>query len=366
MAAKYPDIHKSFPDWYRVAGVDPANQPLEARWRAVCDVAASATSADVCDYVRLAHSKPALHDASIPALGDTVRKHDPAAPLDGNDFELSVISSAVLMHLLGSSSTRADLAALALSSAAFMGWPPVLDALQPAAEAYIESEAEHVRAADEPDVQAFKVSVAKSYEGVAGAVRTLTASYKDAEASALTFEQLKPVLIAIVAALDVVRGSVSTLEAVDAGVSMAREETELLWWFETLAASAAPEQDVVGVAQGLAERTRHLPSLPGPHRLLTEALTRASVGIADVGIVDHLSGVNRARLGALAEIVSVERDLTPLAFAASRACEVTEGVAWVEAASAVAGMDFSRSVTTATACLQIYRELMFVRAFQAV
>lgn len=367
MPAKNPEMHKSFPDWYRAAGVDPAAQPLEERWKAVSDIAGNASAAAVCDLVRLAYDVPAVHDSTIPWLEDAVRKHDAAAPLEGHDYELRVIAGAALLTLLlGAPSYRADLAALALSSAAFMGWSPVLDGLAPTAQVYLETEAVRVRAAEEPDVQSLKAGIGKAYDAAASALRKLATSHKDAASESPTFEDLEPVLAAYLSALNALRETVPHLEALETAVSVAREESELLWWFETLSIPSGARHEVIGLALGLAERTRHLPILPGAEQLVTEALSRASVETADASIADQLNGADRKSLSDFADIASDERDLTPLAHAAARAREVPEGGPWVDGASAVTRVDLAKSLPPAAACVQMYRELMLVRAFEAV
>src|SRR5260370_26003029 len=107
-------MHKFFPDWYRVAGIQPDSESVAKRWAGVEAAGARDDTSKVLDVARLFLGSTTLTNESKDQFGSAFRKTDPAFPLRDNDLELRVLGGALVAHCLETQTTDAG-AALALA-----------------------------------------------------------------------------------------------------------------------------------------------------------------------------------------------------------------------------------------------------------
>src|SRR5947207_2127497 len=122
--------HKHFVDWYRVAQIDPSKTALDARWAGITQLIADPPASRTVDLVRAAHQQLDGRPKLLDEFRELFQATDPTFEMRGNDYEVAVLVAISLLQLLESQpSSAGDLAALAIASAEFNGWTPVLSEL---------------------------------------------------------------------------------------------------------------------------------------------------------------------------------------------------------------------------------------------
>jgi hypothetical protein len=217
-------MHRNFAAWYSIVSPDLNAVRLDARWKAVVEIAKKCNKAYVPDLVRTFYSRPA-EAAFVEALRVAIRDADKTYIMNNDRVELAVISGAAIAHTLeGVPSADSDALALSILSMEFgERWTERLPDIVDEAAAYLNKESVRVRenqtlVAETWDSNEWKQLLAGlSAKGVAGDVAGLATG-------------LDQILTRIGTALQVTPTLSGKLQEVQ---DRYQEKSDMLWWLIT-------------------------------------------------------------------------------------------------------------------------------------
>ncbi len=221
-------MHSQFADWYAVSKVQPTPEQLSARWQGLEALRKGIRREDVIQLVLAAcGQKPPATDSWRP-LQQHFKDADDTFRF-GAEHEFRVLAAAALAVELEATPSAAGLiAALALQSAAFQQWRPLIPDLLSRADQFLAQRAVDIRkaaslsiadapTADAPTVplkKALDAAVSRAAEGTAAVVETLSVAINQlASADARAQKRLT-----------------NALEAIEHRYRVAEEELGILWW----------------------------------------------------------------------------------------------------------------------------------------
>ena len=361
MVDAVPAMHIDFPRWHAAVAVGADTEHRDARWAAVHALSESADRPTVEALVRLAFDTKRQPPSSryLEKIHETFRQADGTFHPKRASGELPVFAGACLSLLFEKPSQIGAVAALSVTTAAFVGAraPNLpLDLVEMAEEALVRiADANRARPTLTTAMGMPKVDV----EAAVARIRSEFNAEAVAQALSLTAKWLDGAQNAFA------QGHARAIQAIDRFIRVQDEELQMLWWltggrsfdldcaFDMVEAAARP----LVFAKELSDSTT---SLPGP-RSIKALLVRAGLEQRTVRTVAAV--INAARPDWLLDLPGDDPSpvTRPVHFAIKRQAEAGGGETWVPNWSAVVGVDGGREVSEVSLGLQFYRERLITQ-----
>lgn len=139
-------MHPQFADWYALSKLQPTPEQLKARWKGMESLLKSATKKDLLLLVLAACSQRRANDEAWRPIQQHFKSTDDSYRF-GADNEFRVLAAATIGTLFDNPGYTglATLSALALRTAAFLKWKPVIPELSSIANRFLLNKAIDVR-----------------------------------------------------------------------------------------------------------------------------------------------------------------------------------------------------------------------------
>jgi hypothetical protein len=360
-------MHKNFADWYNAVSLRPDAKTLESRWAAVELLADELKVPEVPSIVRVFFGLPGA-DPFLERIRTAARDNDTTFVTEGDRNELTVLAGGVIAESVAASSTKADAVALAVSSVGAHGLrqAPRLQGVVDETLRYLAGESVRVRALNENEVADLNVvSLTKLLSSRGGvAVSDVNSVWNGLDVL------LKDFLAEHTKHTESVNGSLKK------ALNQQREQSDILWWLfseHTLDGSKAfndltiPESCFWG-SRDLAALTHFL---PGPfaapaflHKMLR--LVKEKVP-ANVKLTESIDACDLEWKRQWVPGLPVQElpDLCPMLFGIAKSVEVGGTSAWTAAFENATGLAAQGKLAPVYLALQIYNELLLLRALKA-
>src|SRR5579884_533452 len=217
-------MNASFGEWYRKAKIQPRNEDLVARTKAIEVFMKKVDEKKIAELVRRFVNLPSKDNDVMNGLTKELLAMDAAFQAENNDIEMQVLSGSALATLFEQPSTSADFAALLLISAAAQGFrkaPVVPDIVQLARE-YLFNRSRTLRSI-ETRRKVVGANLDKLIESAKSAAATNSATQMQQPLEAV----LKGLSETINNVATFTENAVQMLERAD-GVLL--EESNVVWW----------------------------------------------------------------------------------------------------------------------------------------
>lgn len=347
-------MNPNFPDWYRVAGIEPPDRRLKDRWKGLdqfCRDMPPAEAVMLSELFATGTTSLEFQTRLRLALQDA----DDSFGMEGNNVELRVVAGASLAHLIeNGSGPIADFCALALVCDEFCGHrPSFVPAITQTARLYLRTRSATLR----------------NGEGVVNDLGR-PPDVSKIEGGSDTTEELKE--------LAVFADKLATLAlTVSQRQILYREESNILWWaysewsrdfdtpFKDLPAQSAPF--VLG--KELADLTL---ALPGPtstkgflwkalHSVSSDTTKKLALSVA-VNLTSHEwkhKVITQYVAGGLARFL-------PVLAALKESDRASNSDGWLTTFQKEAGLASEPTIEPLRLALQMYHECLLVRANNAL
>ncbi|MFZ0523924.1 MAG: GTPase-associated system all-helical protein GASH [Candidatus Acidiferrales bacterium] len=357
-------MHSKFAEWYNEISIRPTAETLEARWKAVEVVAAAMKVRKVPELVRVFFNLP----GGIAVVEElrAAAKTDKTYLTEGDQKELSVLAGGVIAELLRKPSGQADAAALAVTCVEAQGLRKVtrLQGVVDECASYLANESVRMRTVDKSPVADVNVVALTKRIAERGGV-----AVSDANS---VWSGVEVVLKDLLTQHTAHTNSINS--ALDETVRRLTEQNDILWWLfgeHTLDGSksfqdlSVPEACYWG-AKDLAALTRFMPGPFAAPAFLNRMLRRVKEKVpTHVRIEDAINYCRKDWREAWLPELSVPQlmpDLCPMLFGIAKAAEVGGGTGWTAAFQHGAGLAANAKLDPTQLALQIYNELLLVRA----
>lgn len=340
-------MNKYFGDWYKLADPAADGDTILARQKAAAAYSEDVGAEAALDLVRLAYKRAPSGVDMLDTFTRAFLEEDAAFPMRNNAFATQVLAGCTLDHLFETSSSSADVAALALVAGELtMGrgslvFPEVLEA----AGSYLAAEGARVRsqlpkALHKPPIAGFQKGKLPSSHFAAlkklpDATSVTAGQVLDAAANstAVIESQLDSLASLYTSGISDVRDAVAALQ----------EETNVLWWVlggcsrDLGVRFASISESGVALIAGkeLADLTMFIPFAPSSRALLTAVLGHGRDDGAVVTLSDALvsapadwleSWIASVKLDSLADFCTLHR-VASLSLVDRRKTTVNKGLA---------------------------------------
>jgi hypothetical protein len=351
-------MNQSFGEWYRKAKIQPRNEELVARSKAIEAFTKNVDEAQTAELVRCFVGITPQEASVTESFTKALLAADAAFPTENNQVEMQVLSGAALASILEQPSPLADSAALMMCSASAGGFrkPPILPDIVQLARSYLSSRAEALRKLDKR-----RKFTANKYDQMIEAVKAAAGSNSAAQMQQPLENLLKSMGDAINNLASVAEHASQMLERADA---VLLEESNVIWWvfggqsrdigkrFTELPSGFA----AVLAGKELADLTR----APGP---------KASPAYLDKQLAEHRN--KKLKLTELVEQVPEDWlkgfkpstdfiDLAPVSFLLSNVGNGLGGAAAIQLAKRQLNVNPS-SVDALTISMQMYTEMLCLK-----
>lgn len=357
-------MHTKFAEWYNEISLRPTAETLEARWKAVEAIAAGVKLKKIPELLRLFFNLPGGTTAAEEIRA--AAKEDKTYLAENDQKELSVLAGGVIAVAVSKSSTQADATALGISCIEAHGLrkPTRLQGVVDECMAYLAEESVRVRAIDYNQVKDMNVASLTKRITERGGV-----AVGDGNS---VWSGVDVVLKDFLAQHTAHTNSINA--AVNHTVQRLTEQTDILWWLfgeHTLDGTKAfqdlsvPEACYWG-ARDLAALTQFM---PGP--FAAPAFLNRMLRLVKDKVAPHVrisEGVNDCgkewKEGWVSELTVAQQlpDLCSMLFGIAKSVEVGGGVGWTAAFEHATGLTASGKLAPTELALQIYSELLLVRA----
>lgn len=141
------EMNSSFGEWYRRAKIEPRNEELIARSKAIEAFTKKVDQDKIAELVRCFVGLPPRLEKPMEAFTRDLLSADAAFPTVDNHVEMQVLSGATLATILEQSSSNGDFAALLLVSAVAQGFrkTPIVPDIVSIAHSYLSERTSAVR-----------------------------------------------------------------------------------------------------------------------------------------------------------------------------------------------------------------------------
>lgn len=270
-------MHSLFGEWYRKASIQPRNEDLVARWKAIEAFTKKVDATRVLELVRCFSGVPQRAVTVIEEFQNELLANDAAFPVRNNVVEMQVLAGAALASIFEQRTAVADLAAMALEVAAARGFRklPVVPEIVELAEQHIASRSVALRVISPRN----KIAGGK-HDAAIEAVKAACATNSPA--------QLGQPLEAVLKTLSESIGKIAQLAEVAAATlvkadQVQSEESSIIWWLfggysrdvNKRFSDLPPSFAAVLVAKELADLTRLTPGPRAAVAYLDHALQHA-------------------------------------------------------------------------------------------
>lgn len=217
-------MNPSFGEWYRKAKLQPRNEDLVARTKAIEAFTKKLDENKIAELIRCFVGVASKRQEVMEGFTKELLSSDAAFPTENNGVEVQVLCGAALATILEQSSPIADSAALLLMSAVGQGFrkPPILPDVVALARAYLSERSGALRKLD-----ARRKQVLTKQEQLIEAVKTAAGSNSAAQLQAPLEAALKSLTEAINNVAGIAEQAAQALERAD-GVLL--EESNIIWW----------------------------------------------------------------------------------------------------------------------------------------
>lgn len=360
---KIVPMRDEFPRWYRQVDMSGNRDRLEARWKGVVDLIQKADAQSIEAIIAVAfRTKPRPRSASLALLREPFKAADDLFDMDGNNRELEILCGTALATLFESDGDTVARAALATTTAAYLGARTTnfpLDLIA-AAEATISRLAEDRRT--RPDLMNSLIqkitSVGLDQDAIDNLKQNPNGDNIVATLNAMTTQTNTAVN-------EVAKRLNATVQSMNTFIAIQDEELQMLWWLfggrskkrDCPFANLPEEAQPIVLAAEVADTTQFL---PGPISV-KPILSRA--GLKERKKVSIPAAVNACSEDMLADLVNgVEPSpiTKPLHFAIERKLETRDEVSWVAGWSAITGIDSDYAIPSIELSNLFYRERLDV------
>lgn len=217
-------MNSSFGEWYRKAKIEPRNEDLVARLKAIEAFTKKVDESKIAELVRGFTGLQPRKKEVMEGFTKELLSADAAFPIEGNGVEMQVLCGAALATILEQPSATADCAALLLISAVGQGFrkPPILPDVVLLARSYLSERSGALRKLDTRRKQ-----VGFKHESLIEAVKAAAATNSSVQMQAPLEAALKGLSEAINNVAVVAENAAQGLERAD-GVLL--EESNIVWW----------------------------------------------------------------------------------------------------------------------------------------
>lgn len=217
-------MNPSFGEWYRKGKIQPRNEDLVARTKAIEAFTKKVDENKIAELIRCFAGLPAKGKEVTEAFTKELLSSDAAFPIQNNEVEMQVLCGAALATLLEQPSANADCAALLLISAVGQGFrkPPILPDVVLLARSYLSERSGALRKLDTRR----KHTLTKQ-DQLIEAVKTAAANNSAAQLQAPLEAVLKGLTEAINNVAVTAENAAQVLERADA---VLLEESNIVWW----------------------------------------------------------------------------------------------------------------------------------------
>jgi hypothetical protein len=357
-------VHIKFADWYNEISLRPTAETLEARWKAIEAVSAGVKVKKIPEVLRVFFNLP-----GGAAAAEEIRaaaKEDKTYLAENDQKELTVLAGGVIAVVVSKSSTQADATALGVSCIEAQGLRKVtrLQGVVDECMAYLAEESVRVRAVDNNPVKDMNVAALTKRITERGGV-----AVGDVNS---VWSGMDVVLKDLLGQHTAHTNSISI--AVNQAVQRLSEQTNILWWLfgehtrdgtKTFQDLSVPEACYWG-ARDLAALTEFM---PGP--FAAPAFLNRMLRLLKDKVPTHVrisDGVNDCKKewkeGWVSDLAPVQQlpDLCPMLFGIAKSVEVGGGEGWTAAFEHATGLAANGKVAPALLAVQIYSELLLLRA----
>jgi len=357
-------VHTKFADWYNEISLRPTAETLAERWKAVEAVAAGVKLKKIPDALRVFFNLPggAIAVEEIRAAA----KEDKTYLAENDQKELTVLAGGVIAVVVSKSSTQADAMALGVSCIEAQGMRKAtrLQGVVDECMAYLSEESVRVRAVDNNPVKDMNVAALTKRITERGGVAV-------GDINSI-WSGMDVVLKDLLGQHTAHTSSISI--ALNQAVQRLSEQTDILWWLfgeHTLDGTKAfsdltvPEACHWG-ARDLAALTQFMPGPFAAPAFLNRMLRLVKDKVpTHVRISDSVNDCKKEwKEGWVSELASVQQlpDLCPMLFGIAKSVEVGGGAGWTAAFEHATGLAANGKLDPTLLALQIYSELLLVRA----
>jgi len=352
-------MHNNFYHWHARAELKPETAMLEPRWKAAAKFAEELAPADILSLLRLALF-PSVDLEFAKRFSEALVKAEPTFPPDGNNELLRVMAAAALYSQLEIPSNVANALALGLRSADFPQGrvEPVCQELTTRAIEYLTSESEKIR----PTI--YLEILDKSEKQI----ETLLAALKkavDANEQPKIGE----------ANLSLARGTFKAVkeshQQLGQVIGRLAEESQFLWWLIGRRSSAlnmprdllTSDAYSLAVAAEASERVALIPPPASAESLIEQALSQCAEAAHENAPLSDLIAAATAHWVQSTSSTPTAPELAPVT--AILAAKPQTGKPTQEALKGL-GIKTRAKFTPVQIAQQYFRELMFLKALQAV
>jgi hypothetical protein len=362
-------MHSGFPDWYRSVALAPQATTLELRWAGIEELSREATGTLLLALARL-FGVPSTPEMAVPAdFREAFKKHDTSFPLRDNLQELRILAGATLRTIIEEDGDMAPLAALAMVCGAFGPRLPVVPEPEhvETAESFLirlSSAAHSTPLPDELSVPSF--TKAKFGKTLTENLFAQPASLRDP-----LLTTLHEFASTLASSLEQAGAAIAALTRV---VRVREEEVNILWWLHSRfsAREKKPFSEigyVAGALQFPLELAALTLSVPGPESIsaiLARSLQEggAPSSFEPITIASATNALSRRQREHTAELYesSVQGSLTPILLAIRKSLETDGTDDWFPVYRKVCEVPLDHPFPALSLSLQLYREVMLVRA----
>jgi hypothetical protein len=217
-------MNSSFGEWYRKANIEPRNEDLVARSKAIESFTKKVDENKVAEVIRCFVRIPLKGTQAMEGFTKELLSTDAAFPIENNEVEMQVLCGATLAAILEQPSPVADCAALLLISAVGQGFrkPPIVPDVVGLARSYLSERSGALRKLDTRR----KFATFKP-EQLIEAIRAGAATNSTAQLQSPLEAALKALSEAINNVSAMAEHTAQVLERAD-GVLL--EESNIVWW----------------------------------------------------------------------------------------------------------------------------------------
>jgi len=358
-------MNANFADWYNAVSLRPDETTLQARWKAVEQLAKRIKPPVVPEVVRIFFGLPAA-DSYRDEIRAAANENDKTYLTTDDANELRVLAGGVIAAVVADSSYEADAIALAVSCADAQGMRKSnrIQSVVDATTKYLAEESVRARkvALDAKTSDIDTAALTKLLGAKGG--QTITDANSVWTATDAIFKELITLHS---------KHTEAIAKALKQMFRREKEQSDILWWIvsehtldgtKSFADLKVPQACYWG-AVDLNDLTLFLPGpLGGPaflHKMLRSAKSKLPTTVKVSECVDSCEPDWKKKwLGHIT--APVLPDLCPMLFALAKSVEVGDAKTWMPAFTHATGLSENAKTEPARFALQVYSELLLLRA----
>lgn len=369
------EIHKSFADWYRAAGLLPTEDLMQKRWAGVEKIAKKPTLVQILDHLLLFVLPDRREESVLDDLRNVFREFDSTFPAKNNNFEMAVLAGAILRKVMEDGGKFSGVTALAIVCGAFGSREQSLP------------EPDHLSFANKLLVQSASELRKRSEAGAPRVPPFEADEYSETFAAALfapgQTPNLQPVLAAALtkigkALADLTTHAKASASSMELNLQLLKEESNFGLWLETKYSKdlvipfeeLGIERGVITLPKELADITAYPPGPEHVFAVLARALNvvRKNANTEKVSISKAVNALARNWRKDLSAAQDWDRvgPICPILLAVSKSLETDGESDWIPVYRKVCDQPVDVDQPVLALSLQVYRELMLQRTIRGL